>query len=567
MSFGYSITDLISLTTLSWNLYKSCKSAPASFASLSSEVLSLHAVLKEAEETLFPQQHDSTEEKPSHHSTSISPTAQENLRTITDGCHAVLVDLQLLLDRYESIGRKRSNAWERVKWGGEDLSELRSRLMTNVSMLNTFITISQFAVRKKLDRYLSRRRSKRESFLSEETVDSLPLDEKVTWRMIRKELEDIGITVAAFDANKEFILNWFAEAVEAGDFQPNALDPDPRGHNFQDVDEAESGSASPPTARDQQRDQFKLGSRVATTSKSEEEAVPQHWKPSFSTSPTVVEPSTSQHSQSPKHRESLMTAIRKGSFSEVREILAKPEINSEVYNDAVQTAISSGNHRIVQLLLEEGRDIEALGAENYTNAILAASFDGKEEILNLLFTKCPSHNTAFQSLFPAALKAASIRGHTYIITNLLTQYYTHLNLPLHAHHLSSALRVAATQGHTEIVRQLLRHGADPNRDKWYYFGNPLQAASYKGHYDIVVILLQHNAAPNSGDYQFGSALQAASLQGHLRIVSLLLEHGADVNMRGGKYGTALQAAEFKGLKEIVGVLMQNGAGIRVVRKE
>ncbi|KAK2805129.1 hypothetical protein FQN50_006374 [Emmonsiellopsis sp. PD_5] len=566
MSFGYSITDLISLTTLSWSLYKSCKSAPASFASLSSDVLSLHAVLKEAEETLFPQQYDSPKEKQRHHSTSLSPTAQENLRTITDGCHAVLVDLQLLLDRYESIGRKRSNAWERVKWGSEDLAELRSRLMTNVSMLNTFITISQFTVQKKLDRYLSRRRSKRESFLSEETIDSLPLDEKVTWRMIRKELEDIGITVAAFDANKEFILNWFAEAVEAGDFQPNELDADPRDRSFQDVDEAEPGTASPSTAGDQTRNQFKPSSRMAIASKSEEAAAPEHWEPSFSTSPTVVEHNTSQHSQSPKHSKSLMTSIKKGSFSEVRKILARPEVNSETYNNAVQTAISSGNHGIVQLLLEEGRHIEALGSENYINAILAASFDGKEKILDILFTKCPSHNSTFQSLFPAALKAAAIRGHTHIIINLLTQYYTRLNLPLHAHHLSSALRVAATQGHTEIVNQLLSHGADPNRDKWYYFGNPLQAASYKGYYDIVVILLEHNAAPNSGDYQFGSALQAASLQGHLRIVRLLLEHGANVNLRGGKYGTALQAAKFKGHKEIVDVLMQNEARIRAVKK-
>lgn len=57
------------------------------------------------------------------------------------------------------------------------------------------------------------------SVVSTQTVDSLSDDERQAWRAIRKELEDIGISAAAFDANKNFILDWFTKAKLAGAFE------------------------------------------------------------------------------------------------------------------------------------------------------------------------------------------------------------------------------------------------------------------------------------------------------------------------------------------------------------
>ena len=51
-----------------------------------------------------------------------------------------------------------------------------------------------------------------------QTVNSLSAEEKQTWRMIRKELEDVGVTVAVFEANKDFIVDWFVKAVTTGAF-------------------------------------------------------------------------------------------------------------------------------------------------------------------------------------------------------------------------------------------------------------------------------------------------------------------------------------------------------------
>jgi hypothetical protein len=61
---------------------------------------------------------------------------------------------------------------------------------------------------------------KREStIISTYTVESLSKEDGETWDGITKELEEIGISIAAFDANKDFILDWFKEAVETGAFQ------------------------------------------------------------------------------------------------------------------------------------------------------------------------------------------------------------------------------------------------------------------------------------------------------------------------------------------------------------
>ena len=64
------------------------------------------------------------------------------------------------------------------------------------------------------------RDGKREgSVVSTQSADSLSKDERQAWRTIRKELEDIGISIAAFDANKDYIVNWLKTAISKGAFE------------------------------------------------------------------------------------------------------------------------------------------------------------------------------------------------------------------------------------------------------------------------------------------------------------------------------------------------------------
>jgi hypothetical protein len=125
MSFGYSVGDFIALGQLAWQVYKSCKDAPGSFKNISSEVLSLHAVMKEVEETLS--------------SCTLPQSKQASLVTITNGCKDALQDLQSLVDRYESLGLQTKRTWDRLRWHSNDIAELRARLTSNTVLLTAFL--------------------------------------------------------------------------------------------------------------------------------------------------------------------------------------------------------------------------------------------------------------------------------------------------------------------------------------------------------------------------------------------------------------------------------------------
>jgi hypothetical protein len=125
MSFGFSISDFITVGNLAWQVYKSCKDAPESFKNISQEVLSLHAVLKEVEETFLGH--------------PLPQSKEAALAMIAGGCQDVLQDLQSLILKYESLGSNTKRTWDRMRWHVDDITELRARLTSNTVLLTTFI--------------------------------------------------------------------------------------------------------------------------------------------------------------------------------------------------------------------------------------------------------------------------------------------------------------------------------------------------------------------------------------------------------------------------------------------
>lgn len=125
MNFGFSLGDFVILSQIAWNLYKACKDAPEEFKNVSQEVLSLHAVLKEVEET--------------YSDVTISAAQQSRLKIFEDGCRGVLEDLQKILDKYNSLGSNTKRTWDRLGWGSKDIAKLRSRLTSNTVLLTTFL--------------------------------------------------------------------------------------------------------------------------------------------------------------------------------------------------------------------------------------------------------------------------------------------------------------------------------------------------------------------------------------------------------------------------------------------
>ncbi|KAJ7241249.1 ankyrin repeat-containing domain protein [Mycena rebaudengoi] len=230
-----------------------------------------------------------------------------------------------------------------------------------------------------------------------------------------------------------------------------------------------------------------------------------------------------------------------------------------MYNLGVRVATQGrGSHReIVQLLLENGADVNLWGGY-YETTLQAASQYGRMEIVQSLLVYGADVN-AQGGKYGTALQAASVEGHMEVVQLLLENG---ADVNTQGGRYGTALQATLLKGHVKVVQLLLEHGADANLRRAYY-GNALQSASHRGKKEVVRLLLDHGADVNVRGGNDGTALYAASEQGHLEIIRLLLEHGANVNAREGDNGTALHAASAEGHLEIVQLLLEHGADVNV----
>ncbi|KAL9017930.1 MAG: hypothetical protein Q9180_008744 [Flavoplaca navasiana] len=150
---------------------------------------------------------------------------QQNLQTIADGCTSVISDLEALVHKYQEMGSQSKLTWKRLRWGSEDILEYRLRITSSVTMLNTFMITSRYVTEQKLEKYLReiQRGGREGSIISVQTVDSLSTKDRAVWRAIRKDLESIGITAAAYEANLDFIQDWLICVLDTGALVEQAM--------------------------------------------------------------------------------------------------------------------------------------------------------------------------------------------------------------------------------------------------------------------------------------------------------------------------------------------------------
>ncbi|KXG52095.1 uncharacterized protein PGRI_083790 [Penicillium griseofulvum] len=261
-------------------------------------------------------------------------------------------------------------------------------------------------------------------------------------------------------------------------------------------------------------------------------------------------------------------------------------------------AASEGHANIVQLLLDQGADVNAQDGKNGT-ALQAAALEGHAHIVRLLLDQGADVN-AQGGWYGTALQAASLRGHGEVVQMLLDQG---ADINARGGEDGTALHSAALGGHPENIRLRLKRGADVNaqggedgtalhRKKFARppiksgFENtmwrPDAMREYGPHKKKEKSSLSpeqesrrdealYNDVPSPPEFEEGTsstfpkkdgtALHAAALGGHTETIRLLLERGADVNAQGGEDGTALYAAALRGHTETIQLLLERGADI------
>jgi hypothetical protein len=153
MSIGYGVGDFITILQQANKIRERFVDAPGQFKAISDEwatpsghildaywlisrVRSLSIILEDVKVVLSKR--DLTSEQ------------RKDLVDIFVGCCDVLNTLDKLLDKYQELGSdpkvcdphnlsfKVRRGWKRLKWEPEDVKELRSRITSNISLLNVF---------------------------------------------------------------------------------------------------------------------------------------------------------------------------------------------------------------------------------------------------------------------------------------------------------------------------------------------------------------------------------------------------------------------------------------------
>ena len=254
-------------------------------------------------------------------------------------------------------------------------------------------------------------------------------------------------------------------------------------------------------------------------------------------------------------------------------------------------ASSQGCLEIVEYLISEGADVEAVGL-NGVSSLMAAAANNHDQVIETLVVKghadingnkhkfaatSPLHAAAELGCINAIKKLCDLGGNIYARTTIdSTPLHTAAHVGIEeskgkgtidaiVNHCkfdvntlmnndTTALYIASQFGFVQTVTALLEVGADVN------FFMPI--AKYNGEKFITTRNeLDYNAiSVNSETANGASAIHAASEEGHAKVVQTLINFGADFNSKTIGVTPLILATQYN-RSSVVRVLIENGADV------
>ncbi|KAJ5091889.1 hypothetical protein NUU61_006759 [Penicillium alfredii] len=229
------------------------------------------------------------------------------------------------------------------------------------------------------------------------------------------------------------------------------------------------------------------------------------------------------------------------------------------YNTPLQAAALQGDEKIVQMLLDQGADVNAAEGGYWGSALRAASAGGHEKVVQMLLDQGADVHARQDAMKPGdALYQAAIAGHASIVQKLLAHG---ANIEPQDEYAGNSLIAASGGNHQQWWRDLLEQGRDLRAENGRH-GNPYPAVPNSAHEEVVRILLERGADVNARDeIDYGNALEAAAAEGYEKIAQMLLAHGANAQAKASYFGRGLEAASVKGNAKIVQLLLEHGADV------
>ena len=403
------------------------------------------------------------------------------------------------------------------------------------------------------------------SIVSKKTVESISADEKIIWRTIRKELEDIGITVSAFKANKSLIFTWFQDAMSKGLFDEEVFDETldattmPISTDWQvsasiEDFERQVDDDNTSLSTSDGSDHRTLVSKISPSTNSA--LIHNDWQDTASTNDIegqVGDDNTSFNliESSPiqaigPERKTLVSEVSPGLKPIVEHESSKGNGQKEEHGQSAQRKTLTTSLRVAEDSASNPNLSAAVNANNLTK--VCKMLNGTKDLFLL---RQQSRNSALYA-------ASQMRGAEFTVQYLIAQE-ADVNA-VHGLKRHTAIHIASRCGHAEIVQLLLDNGADVNASDADR-STPLICASSSGNGKVVELLLKNGAYVDSPAKYWTTALIMASSKGHANIVELLLKNGANVNASDRHENTALILASFKGYENTVELLLKKGADV------
>ena len=233
MSFGYAIGDFVLLTQLAWDVVQNSRKACGAHDELTSEVTSLHIVLRRLEVEVS---------KPNSILTKSDDSLdrREELAQLSEDCKRVLKVLEGILKKYNALSEEKRSVmklWKKVQFGnGEmlDLAELRIKIATSTSALTLFLNLLSVGSQGKVEMYMENqgdelREMKRSlNWITAEMQAKAPKagegsilttyagDDKSIWKDFRRELIKEGFSSEVLQRHKETIREYVMELGSRG---------------------------------------------------------------------------------------------------------------------------------------------------------------------------------------------------------------------------------------------------------------------------------------------------------------------------------------------------------------
>ncbi|KAL8869638.1 MAG: hypothetical protein Q9174_004122 [Haloplaca sp. 1 TL-2023] len=516
MSFGVSVSDFVTLGQLSWKIYKRCKESAGVYVQLTGEVNSLRSVLQETEELLSEQE--------------LSSQQERRLLPVRQGCESVLIDLDGLLAKYESLATSTRRGFDRMGMALQDVTSIRQRLTLNVDLLDAFNnSSSQARLHKKLDQLISEvRAGKRErSVISAMSLDLTAVETRETWNSLRRDLEDIGISPQVIKEQRSFILDWFRKAVASGlaEESPPIVE-----HEGNPYDQSSSERDLDRALGSQQTRARGAPGASGGANPCKDFLGPSTAGPFSNAKPTSQQPRASRIPKTPmsvsylinrlKGTNTLDSAASIGDRRRIFELLLKgDDVNARDHDGetALHLAVRSSQNPYIEVLLNSGADVNIAGEYGTTVLHLAAQRD---------------------SLFPL---------------NRLLQWGADVNARTTAGY--TALHYAMQNPRETVLRSLLNHTGIDIEAKTLYGETPLHMFARPNvlchdmdqpEISHAVVLLEAGANVHARNLSGETPLFLAVLESRIRFVKDLLDFGADVTARTRRGQTVFHALRFGG---------------------